>query len=144
MSETLLTFDFGTRKIGVAVGQTETETAQGLTTLRCRPQSIPWAKIDALVETWQPDTLLVGIVILPDGRRSQFSKQTDTFCKQLASRYALPVKQVDERLTTEQADALIRDATPAGQPITNRRKSTRDKLAAELILSTYLADNRHS
>ena len=144
MSETLLTFDFGTRKIGVAVGQTETQTAQGLTTLRCGPQTIPWAKIDALVQTWQPDTLLVGIAILPDGRRSQFSKQTDTFCEQLASRYALPVKQVDERLTTEQADALIRDATPAGQSITNRRKSTRDKLAAELILSTYLADNRHS
>lgn len=142
MSQTVLGFDFGTRKIGVAVGQTQTATGQGIATLRYNECKVPWKKIDELIHTWQPDILVVGIAEPADGKEAGFLKKTRAFAHQLTTRYGLPIRTVDERLTTQQADALIQDSTPIGKSITPRRKSLRDQLAAELILKTYLNDFR--
>jgi len=144
VSQTVLGFDFGTRRIGVAVGQTQTATAQGIATLRYNQCKIPWEQIDELIQTWQPDMLVVGIAEPADGKETDFLKKTLAFSHQLTTRYGLPIRTVDERLTTQQADALIQDSTPAGKSITPRRKSLRDQLAAELILKTYLKDFRSS
>jgi len=142
VSQTVLGFDFGTRKIGVAVGQTQTATGQGIATLRYNQCKVPWKQIDELIHTWQPDILVVGIAEPADGKETDFLKKTRAFSHQLIIRYGLPIRTVDERLTTQQADALIQDNTPAGKSITPRRKSLRDQLAAELILKTYLNDFR--
>jgi|TARA_B100002003_G_scaffold246141_1_gene275191 putative Holliday junction resolvase len=142
VSQTVLGFDFGTRKIGVAVGQTQTATGQGIATLRYNQCKVPWEKIDELIHTWQPDILVVGIAEPADGKEAGFLKKTRAFAHQLTTRYGLPIRTVDERLTTQQADALIQDSTPIGKSITPRRKSLRDQLAAELILKTYLNDFR--
>ncbi|HIG15459.1 MAG TPA: Holliday junction resolvase RuvX [Gammaproteobacteria bacterium] len=142
MSQTVLGFDFGTQKIGVAVGQTQTATGQGIATLRYNQCKVPWKKIDELIHTWQPDILVVGIAEPADGKETGFLKKTRAFAHQLTTRYGLPIRTVDERLTTQQADALIQDSTPIGKSITPRRKSLRDQLAAELILKTYLNDFR--
>ena len=142
MSQTVLGFDFGTRKIGVAVGQTQTATGQGIATLRYNQCKVPWKQIDELIHTWQPDILVVGIAEPADGKETDFLKKTRAFSHQLTTRYDLPIRAVDERLTTQQADALIQDSTPAGKSITLRRTSVRDQLAAELILMTYLSDFR--
>ena len=77
-------------------------------------------------------------------KNADFLKKILAFAHQLTTRYGLPIRTVDERLTTQQADALIQDNTPAGKSITPRRKSLRDQLAAELILKTYLNDFRSS
>jgi len=142
VSQTVLGFDFGTQKIGVAVGQTQTATGQGIATLRYNQCKVPWKKIDELIHTWQPDILVVGIAEPADGKETGFLKKTRAFAHQLTTRYGLPIRTVDERLTTQQADALIQDSTPIGKSITPRRKSLRDQLAAELILKTYLNDFR--
>lgn len=142
MSQTVLGFDFGTRKIGIAVGQTQTATGQGIATLRYNQCKVPWKQIDELIHTWQPDILVVGIAEPADGKETGFLRKTRAFAHQLTTRYGLPIRTVDERLTTQQADALIQDSTPTGKSITPRRKSLRDQLAAELILKTYLNDFR--
>jgi len=142
VSQTVLGFDFGTRKIGVAVGQTQTATGQGIATLRYNQCKVPWKQIDELIHTWQPDILVVGIAEPADGKETGFLRKTRAFAHQLTTRYGLPIRTVDERLTTQQADALIQDSTPTGKSITPRRKSLRDQLAAELILKTYLNDFR--
>jgi len=142
VSQTVLGFDFGTRKIGVAVGQTQTATGQGIATLRYNQRKVPWKQIDELIHTWQPDILVVGIAEPADGKETDFLRKTRAFAHQLTTRYGLPIRTVDERLTTQQADALIQDSTPTGKSITPRRKSLRDQLAAELILKTYLNDFR--
>ena len=140
MSHTILGFDFGTRKIGIAVGQTQTATAQGIATLFYNHYKVPWDEIDKLIQTWLPDILVVGAAQSADGKETDFLKKTRTFSHQLTTRYGLPIRTVDERLTTQQADSLIQDTTPAGKSITLRRTSVRDQLAAELILMTYLND----
>ena len=144
MRQTVLGFDFGTRKIGVAVGQTQTATAQGIATLRYNQYKVPWEQIDKLIQTWQPDMLVIGIAEPADGKETAFLKKTLAFSHQLTTRYGLPMRRVDERLTTHQADVLIQDSTPTGKSIAARRQSLRDQLAAELILKTYLNDFRSS
>ena len=68
MSQTILGFDFGTRKIGIAVGQTQTATAQGIATLFYNHYKVPWDEIDKLIQTWLPDILVVGVAQSADGK----------------------------------------------------------------------------
>ena len=141
MSQTVLGFDYGRRKIGVAVGQTSTGFAEGIVTLPADSPAGPWLKIGKLIEDWRPDTLVVGLPLAGDGTESEFSLCAREFGRQLHFRFELPVDFIDETLTTDFADALIRATTQAGKRITKRRKSVRDQLAAEIILKTYLHES---
>ena len=140
MSQTVLGFDYGRRKIGIAVGQTSTGFAEGIATIPADPPAGPWRKIEKLIEGWQPDTLVVGLPLAADGSEPKFARCAREFGRQLQCRFELPVNFIDETLTTDFADALIRETTTPGKRITKRRKSVRDQLAAELILKTYLHD----
>ena len=138
MSQTVLGFDYGRRKIGIAVGQTSTGFAEGIATIQADSPAGPWLKIGKLIENWQPDTLVVGLPLALDGSEPKFAVYVREFARQLHCRFELPVDFVDETLTTDFADAIIRETTASGKRITKRRKSVRDQLAAELILKTYL------
>ena len=138
MSQTILGFDYGRRKIGIAVGQTSTRFAEGIATIPANSPAGPWLEIGKLIEGWRPDALIVGLPLAMDGSEPEFAGYAREFGRQLHDRFELPVDFVDETLTTEFADVIIRETTASGKRITKRRKSVRDQLAAELILKTYL------
>ncbi|HZV92188.1 MAG TPA: Holliday junction resolvase RuvX [Caldimonas sp.] len=120
-----LGFDFGTRRVGVATGNTLTRTASPLTTIAAEGK----ARIDsiaALVEAWQPAALVVGVPLHPDGAAHVNTGRARRFARQLRGRFPLPVHEVDERYTTVEARA--------------RGASDLDAAAAVVILEQYLAD----
>ena len=138
MRQTVLGFDYGRRKIGIAVGQTSTGFAEGIATIPAGSPAGPWLKIRKLITEWRPDSLVVGLPLAVDGSEPKFAGCAREFGRQLHRRFELPVEFVDETLTTEFADTIIRETTAPGKRITKRRKSVRDQLADELILKTYL------
>ena len=130
---TLLGFDYGPAKIGVAVGQTLTGTATPLTTLRAVKQRPDWAAIGRLIESWRPDRLVVGLPLNMDDSEAPVAAGARRFARQLEGRYRLPVALVDERLTSRGAREAL-----GGRP---RRIEELDALAAKLILETWLSEH---
>jgi putative Holliday junction resolvase len=122
---TLLSFDFGTRRVGVASGNTITRTATPLVTLAQEGEA-RFAAIGRLLAEWRPDALVVGVPRHPDGAPHDNTRRAERFARQLAGRFRLPVHEVDERYTTTEARAL--GAADA------------DAAAAALILEQYLRE----
>jgi len=102
------------------------------------PAGAQWDKIDALINEWQPDTLVIGLALNGTGEETTLSRLARQFGKQLQTRFGRNVRYIDETLTSDAADTLIRESLPAGKRITRRRQKVRDQIAAELILQTYL------
>ena len=134
----MLAFDFGTRKIGVAVGNTLVRVAHPLTTIRGEARSARFAAIGALVDEWQPRALVVGLPVHADGTPHAVTAQAERFARTLEGRYGLPVMRVDERFTTEVADADLR---AAGMSVAARAEA-RDAAAAQLILQSWFDEPR--
>ncbi|OUS14027.1 Holliday junction DNA helicase RuvA [Gammaproteobacteria bacterium 53_120_T64] len=130
-----MAFDFGTRQIGLAVGQTLTASGRPLAVLKARDGQPNWQQISDYIEQWQPDMLIVGLPLNMDGSESPFCKRARKFARRLQGRMALPVKMVDERLST--AEAKSRAEHPG-----NYRDNPVDSEAACLILETWLQDPR--
>lgn len=97
-----LAFDYGTRRVGVAVGNSLLRRAQPLKTLALQGEA-RFAAIDALVHEWQPDALVVGVPFHPDGTEHDQTLRARRFGRQLHGRFRLPVSEVDERYTTTEA-----------------------------------------
>lgn len=129
---TLLGFDFGTRRIGVAIGQQLTGTARPLTTLTSRDGGPDWAAITRLIEEWRPNALVVGIPLHMDGSEMELTHLATRFGNRLRGRYNLPVFTVDERLTSAEAELELREG---GQRLD---KGAVDQVAAQLILQSWL------
>jgi putative Holliday junction resolvase len=132
--QTLLAFDFGLRRIGVAVGQRVTGTANPLSTIRARDGRPEWNRIDRLIGEWQPDALIVGLPLNMDDSEQPLTARARRFGRQLAQRYGIPVIEVDERLSTRaawEARSGLTTFTTDGQI---------DKLAAAIILETWLRE----
>jgi putative Holliday junction resolvase len=130
---TVLGFDFGPRKIGVAVGQTLTGTANPLETIRAQGQRPDWKRIEALIREWQPDALVVGLPFHMDDREEAWSASVHRFSRQLQGRFGLSVHLIDERLTSLEARRRL--------GIDNQRDDPRlDAEAAKLILETWLTE----
>ena len=127
----LLGFDFGSKRIGVAVGQELTGTARELLTLNNRDGAPDWAAISRLLAEWQPDALVVGLPLNLDGSDHEVSRMARRFGNRLRGRYNLPVFHIDERLSSSEAEALL-----SGQG--HFDKADVDKLAARLILESWL------
>lgn len=121
-SQTLLGFDFGTRRVGVATGNTGLRLAQPLKTVQAEGDA-RFAAIAALLAEWQPAALVVGVPFHPDGAPHDNTRRAQRFARQLHGRFGLPVHQVDERWTT--TEALSQGARDA------------DAAAAALILEQY-------
>lgn len=141
---TVLGFDFGTRRIGVAVGQTVTGAARPLVTLGSRDAQPDWAAIARLVEQWRPQTLVVGLPVNMDGSAHELAPAVTAFAAELRARHALPVELIDERLSSHAA--LERAAAAGGrrQSAGRAAKEQLDRLAAQVILETWLAQQESS
>ena len=100
----MLAFDFGTRRVGVASGNTLTRTATPLRTLNSEGED-RFAAIEALIREWQPDALVVGVPCHPDGAAHDNTRRAKHFARQLQGRFRLPVHEVDERYSTVEAAA---------------------------------------
>lgn len=135
VSGTLLGFDFGERRIGVAVGETSTRIASPLTTIAENASASTLDAIERLVLEWRPAGFVVGWPRHSDGSEHPVAQRAAKFARRLAGRHKLPVFMVDETLTSATAEATLRDTrTRAG------RRGDVDALAATLILQSYLDD----
>jgi putative Holliday junction resolvase len=104
-SETLLGFDFGTKSIGVAVGQQLTGTARALTALKAQDGTPDWKLIEKLLKEWQPDYVVVGLPLNMDGTEQELTARARKFANRLHGRFGVRVELQDERLSTVEARA---------------------------------------
>ena len=139
----IIGFDFGLKRIGVATGNTRTSTSQGLSVVRAKDGVPDWPEVERLLDQWLPSTVVVGLPVNMDGSENEMTAKARKFGKLMRRRFDLEVVFVDERLTTVGADQLLVEATAAGKSLNRKRLKFRDSLAAELILRTYLEDNRN-
>jgi putative Holliday junction resolvase len=128
----LLAFDYGTRRIGVAVGETVTRSARPLATVPVRGSRPDWGTVTRIIEDWRPTRLVVGLPIDLDGSEQEASRGARRFGRQLEGRYRLPVDLIDERLTTRVARQQLSEA--------GRGRDPADPVAAQLILEGWFSE----
>lgn len=128
----LLGFDFGMKRIGVAVGQTLTKTAQILPILAAKDGIPDWQSIETLIQTWRPAAFVVGIPYNMDGSEQNTTFAARKLANRLKQKFKLPVHTVDERLTTVEAKALLK----------KKMSHEMDSYAAKLILESWLREQR--
>jgi putative pre-16S rRNA nuclease len=136
---TVLGFDFGTRRIGVAVGQTLTGSARPLATLRANNAQADWTAIGLLIKEWRPAQLVVGLPIGMDGGEHELAALVQVFAEQLRQRYALPVHLIDERLSSHEAQRIAVGMGGRAAPNSRAAKEALDRIAAQVILETWLS-----
>jgi putative holliday junction resolvase len=129
---TLLGFDFGPRKIGVAVGQTITGSASPLTTIRSHGERPDWARIESLIREWQPSAAVVGLPYNMDDTETALAPRARRFARQIEGRFGIEVHLVDERLTSLEARRQLGRAATSLEVV--------DAMAAKLILETWLCE----
>ncbi|MCK5431546.1 MAG: Holliday junction resolvase RuvX [Gammaproteobacteria bacterium] len=127
--KSLLCFDFGTKRIGVAVGQTITQTATPLQTITNKNNRPDWNNIEQLIDEWQPDALVVGLPLNMMDEVQEMTIASEKFMRQLHGRFHLPVYSIDERLSSFEATQRTGKTTDI------------DPVAAQAILETWLAEN---
>jgi len=125
---TLLAFDYGTRRTGVAVGNTLMRQAQPLATLVAEGDAV-FAKAEPLIREWQPAALVVGIPLHPDGAAHENTRRAERFARRLHGRFGLPVHRVDERYSTTEALAA------------GARGQAADAAAAAILLDQYFREH---
>ncbi len=130
----VLGFDYGTRRIGVAVGDTLTRTARPLTTIASRNGRPDWEAMRKVLEEWRPHTLLVGVPLHMDGAPQPMTGAARRFANRLRERFRLPVEHVDERLSSREAEQILDETVGRGR----YDRETIDRLAAQLILQSWL------
>lgn len=130
----LIAFDYGTRNIGVAVGQKITQSATALEPLIAKNSIPPWETIDQLIKNWQPHALVVGMPHTADGSDLKVTKLAKKFIEQLKKRYSLPVYESEEHLTTKAARAEL--FQQGGYSALQNRSI--DSEAAKIILEDWM------
>lgn len=140
MPDTLLAFDYGRRRIGVAAGQSVTGSASPLGTVRNSSAGPDQAALAALIYEWRPVLLVVGLPLQADGSPSKMQNLVEGFIEVLSA-FELPIDTIDERYTSVEAQAKLKEARAAGA---RRRisKESIDSAAAVLIAERYLAAHK--
>jgi putative Holliday junction resolvase len=134
-----LAFDFGTRRIGVAIGEMMLGQARPLTIISAQANDARFAAIAKLVAEWQPTRLVVGLPRTLEGEDHDMTDRCRRFARQLEGRYGLPVALIDERLSSTAADEQL-----LAQGLGWRaRKERIDAEAAAILLQNYFDENRH-
>ena len=132
---TVLAFDFGTKRIGVAVGDLETRLAHPLAIITSAENRARFATIGRLIAEWRPVRLVVGFPMHADGTEHPVGRLARRFAQRLEGRFGIRTALVDERLTSREAEGLLRAAGARGA----RLKAGVDSLAAQRILESYFA-----
>ena len=105
----IVAFDFGTKKIGVAVGQTATYTSSPLQVILNKDDKVNWNEINTLLNEWKPELIIVGKPLNMDGTASEIMKQVERFYQKLKKIYDTNFEYIDERLTTFEARQILED-----------------------------------
>lgn len=105
----IVAFDFGTKKIGVAVGQTATYTSSPLQVVLNKDDKVNWNEISTLLNEWKPELIIVGKPLNMDGTDSEIMKQVERFYQKLKKIYDTNYEYIDERLTTFEARQILED-----------------------------------
>jgi putative Holliday junction resolvase len=140
MPEIVLAFDFGRRRIGVACGDTVSRTAaplSGVAVGACGPR---WETIDSLMRDWQPSILVVGLPYNVDDSESAVTGAARGFANELAERYALPVRLIDERYSSLEAGSRLKAARESGLRKRRVAKADVDAAAACIILERWFTE----
>ena len=124
----IVAFDFGVKKIGVAVGQTETNTSSPLHVIQNQDNKINWNEISIVLDEWKPDLILIGKPLNMDGTDSEIMKKVDKFFQKLKSTYEAEYQYVDERLTTFEAREILKE----------NEKDFVDANAAKILIDQWL------
>lgn len=133
---TYLAFDFGERRIGVAIGNDLTATASALTAIDASNDEARFTAVAALVADWQPTAFIVGRPTHPDGAAHAMTARCEKFARQLRGRFSRPAYLVDERYTSVEAAKALSSSRLTGQ----RRKQAIDAEAAAQILRRFFAE----
>ena len=127
----ILAFDFGTKKIGVAVGQTSTFTSSPLQVISGKDNKVNWNEIIILLDEWKPELIIVGKPLNMDGTDSEIMKEVDRFFLKLKNIYDAKYEYIDERLTTFEARQILED-----------RNSLVDASAAKILIDNWFEQNK--
>jgi putative holliday junction resolvase len=134
----VLAFDFGLKRIGVAVGDWENLLAHPLETISAESSDLRFGRIAALIQEWRPTQLVCGLPFSMDGTEHDLSRRARRFANQLHGRFGLVVTLVDERLTSFDADLRLREAgVKCEYSKSSARKGLNDQLAAQHILQDF-------
>lgn len=132
-----MSFDYGKKRIGIAMGQRITQSANGIGCISAVDGKPNWEQLDKLVAEWKPDAFVVGLPLNMDGSESDMSKRANKFSKRLHGRFGKPSFTIDERLTTFEAKQTAKSMGHKG----HYKSDPVDELAAQLILQSWLEEN---
>ena len=128
----IIAFDYGEKKIGVAVGQTSTNTSSPLQIIFNKDNKTNWISISSLLDEWKPDLILLGKPLNMDGSESEIMKKVDKFYKELKSIYDADIEFIDERLTTFEAREILKD----------EKQDNVDAHAAKILIDNWFDINK--
>jgi len=131
-TDTYICFDYGEKRIGVAVGQTLTGTATPLQTIKVINGRPDWGTITGIIRQWQPDALIIGMPVRMDDSRQDITDSAERFARQLEGRYQQQVFRTEERLTTYEARSRL------------KRTRDLDPVAAQVILESWLREKNNA
>lgn len=132
-SGTVLAFDFGERRIGIAVGEHLINSANPLATIDSESNEVRFATITQLVNEWHPKLLVVGLPLSLDGSETEVTQLCKKFARRLNGRFNLPVIMIDERYSSTEASLLLNESGIKGRA----QKAMLDQVAAQTILRSY-------
>ncbi|MBM3367449.1 MAG: Holliday junction resolvase RuvX [Betaproteobacteria bacterium] len=136
-SGTVLAFDFGLQRVGVAVGEPELGTAHPLPVVAAQDSPGRLTAIERLVKEWNPAQLVVGRPLDEDGAPHELTRRAERFARQLNGRFHLPVALVDERYSSVEAESRVRAAYGSRRTASLSRGKALDSQAAQLVLEQY-------
>ncbi len=134
----VLAFDFGERRMGVAVGDLELRLAHPLETVEVRSDVERMAAVERLVREWAPVLFVVGLPLTLEGGEQPTSQRSRRFARRLQARFGVPAELVDERLSSDSASLALNEAGVRGR----RQKDMLDQVAAQHILQAFF-DTKH-
>ena len=138
----VIAFDYGERRIGVALGIIDLQTANPLTTLIVPATGLPWDKITSIIEEWKPVSIVVGCVEHTTQNNNAIQKNVQNFCKALNTRYHLPIETIDESYSSVKAYEILKDLRNKGRKKIN--KTDIDKASAAIILNSWFSSKNFS
>lgn len=140
---TFLGFDFGTKRIGIAIAQEVTGTANPLVTVTAVKNKPDWDRISNIITEWQPDLLVVGLPLHMDGTEQPMTEAARRFSNQLNGRYQIPVALMDERLTSDEAERILKEQSATRASLFRDSmfpdKAQIDMISAQLILQSWMS-----
>ncbi len=130
----VLGFDYGKKRIGIATGQTISSSATPCTTINQIDGNPDWTAIQTEIQQWKPQALIVGMPYHTDGRTNKMTAAARQFCYELEKRFKLPVIEINEALSSEHAEEILRQTIK----INKQNKHEVDKIAAAIIVQRWL------